>query len=314
MEESESTLIYFVEDNQDDDSDMASICTMTSELTEHTMSTLTSDLTTNYFREVNGRMFPIDRNVPFILPADARECQRLEAQHTALKLLLGANYFGPVKEVLSRAPNQPRKRVLDLFTGEGTWVREMAAEFPHVDFISVDTVPFVPHIRCANILSYEVYDLYNGIAEEDETFDIVHLRYAMLKSIACSPRVAQIKDLAELVLEIHRVLRPGGLFLYCEFENEEYDASVENHDASRTAPCLVRAMRISREELDRQGVYAYAYKDVPALLNPTCALWRNEEEPRGFTNITTEAKMCPVVCLLRSVEEPAVNVPYLWDE
>jgi hypothetical protein len=60
-------------------------------------------------------------------------------------------------------------------------VHEMAAEFPHVDFTSVDTVPLVPHTRCANILSYEVYDLYNGIAEEDEMFDIVHLRYAMSK-------------------------------------------------------------------------------------------------------------------------------------
>lgn len=53
----------------------------------------------------------------------------------------------------------------------------MAAEFPHVDFTSVDTIPLVPHVRQANILSYEVYDLYNGIAEADESFDIVHLRH-----------------------------------------------------------------------------------------------------------------------------------------
>ncbi|CAE6425048.1 unnamed protein product [Rhizoctonia solani] len=283
MDQNEGPPVYFVDDHQEDDSDMESIYTKTSELTEHTMSTLTSDLVTEYFQVVDGRIFPADRNVPFILPADYRECQRLEVQHMALKLLLGANYFGPVKEVLAEAPNRSRKRVLDLFTAEGTWVREMASEFPHVDFVSVDTVPFVPHVRRANILSYEVYDLYNGIAEGDETFDVVHLRYAMLK----------IKDLAELILEVHRVLRPGGLFLYCEFENEEYDASVENHDASGTAPCLVRAMRISLEELDRQGVYAYAYKDVPTLLDPTCALWRNKEEPRGFTNVTTEAKICP---------------------
>jgi hypothetical protein len=65
--------------------------------------------------------------------------------------------------------------------GLASRVREMAAEFPHVDFTSVDTVPLVPHARHANILGYEVYDLYNGIAEEDETFDVVHLRHAMTK-------------------------------------------------------------------------------------------------------------------------------------
>ncbi|CAE6521465.1 unnamed protein product [Rhizoctonia solani] len=283
MDENESPLVYLIDDHEDNSSDVGSIYTSTSGLTEHTMSTLNSDSAMEYFQEVNGRMFPVDRNVPFILPTDYGECQRLELQHMALKLLLGANYFGPVPEVLAEDSNRTRKRVLDLFTADGTWVREMAAEFPHVYFTSVDTVPLVRHVRVANILSYEVYDLYNGIAEEDGTFDVVHLRYAMLK----------VKNLAALVLEVHRVLRPGGLFLYGEFENEGYDASVESHDGSSTAPYLVRAMRISREELDRQGVYAYAYKDVPALLNPACALWRDEEGPRGFTNITTEAKMCP---------------------
>ncbi|KAG8691869.1 hypothetical protein FRC11_007228 [Ceratobasidium sp. 423] len=146
-----------------------------------------------YFQEVNGRMFPIDRNVPFILPTDHGECQRLEL-HMALKLLLRANYFGPVLETLAEDSNRSRKRVLDLFTADGTWVREMAAEFPHVDFTSVDTVPLARHIRFANILSYEVYDLYNV----DETFDVVHLRYAMLR----------VKDLSALVPEVHHVLRP----------------------------------------------------------------------------------------------------------
>jgi hypothetical protein len=144
MDENEMSVIYFVDDHQDEDSEMESIYTMTSELTEHTMSTLASESVTGmylylplsryrylplhfdlfiaeYFEEVNGRMFPVDRNVPFILPADYRECQRLEAQHMALKLLLGANYFGPVKELLAETPNGARKRVLDLFTAEGTW-------------------------------------------------------------------------------------------------------------------------------------------------------------------------------------------------
>lgn len=54
----------------------------------------------------------------------------------------------------------------------------MAAEFPHVDFISLDTIPLVPHVQSSNILAYEVYDLHNGITEADESFDLVHVRQA----------------------------------------------------------------------------------------------------------------------------------------
>jgi hypothetical protein len=57
----------------------------------------------------------------------------------------------------------------------------MAAEFPHVDFKSVDTVPLVPHIRLPNILGYEVDDLHSGISEADESFDVVHIRHMVSK-------------------------------------------------------------------------------------------------------------------------------------
>jgi hypothetical protein len=89
------------------------------------------------------------------------------------------------------------------------------------------------------------------------------------------------------------VLRPGGLFLYGEYENEGFDASTNDHAASITAPHLVRAMRIAREAFDSQGAYACAYKDVPLLLDPECTIWKGEMHRKGFTNITREAKMVP---------------------
>ena len=57
----------------------------------------------------------------------------------------------------------------------------MAAEFPHVDFTSVDTIPLVPHVQSPNILAHEVYDLGNGIEEADESFDLVHVKSTMRK-------------------------------------------------------------------------------------------------------------------------------------
>ncbi|KAH7344980.1 hypothetical protein B0J17DRAFT_637842 [Rhizoctonia solani] len=274
--------VYLVDDCQDNDSDMDSVHTGVSELTMHTMSTLTSDAVSEYFQEINGRMFPVDENIPTLFPTDHAEVRRLELQHRALKLLLEGNYFGPVKEVLAQGESGQRKRVLDLITGDGTWVREMAAEFPHVDFTSVDTFPLVPHTRLANILSYEVYDLYNGIAEHDETFDVVHLRHAM-------PR---IRDIPSLLMEVHRVLRPGGLFLYGEYQNNGFDASTPDHSASTTAPCLIRALRASREIYMRQGAYAYAFRDVPPLLDPSHPIWAKENR-KGFVGIGGDEKIVP---------------------
>ncbi|KAF8609705.1 S-adenosyl-L-methionine-dependent methyltransferase, partial [Ceratobasidium sp. AG-I] len=160
-----------------------------------------------YFQQIHGRAFPLAQNSPLFLPTDNVEVQRLDLQHTMLKGVLNGNYYGPVKGVLSET-GERRKRVLDLPTAEGNWVREMAAEFPHVDFTSVDTVPLVPHAQSRNILGYEVYDLHSGIAEADGSFDLVHVKQV-------SPK---IWDLAALVLEIYRVLRPGGLLIWTEFD------------------------------------------------------------------------------------------------
>ncbi|KAG8691868.1 hypothetical protein FRC11_007227 [Ceratobasidium sp. 423] len=341
MDNRDSVPIYFVNDLHADSEIGSVYTTTTSGVTEHTMSTLTSDAASEYFQEIYGRMFPVDENVPLLFPTDDAEVRRLKLQHLSLKLVFGSNYFGPMQEMLAEDPSGRRKRVLDLFTADGTWygysisgpstnqltsefgvcmrihidwrffgfahrVREMAAEFPKVDFTSVDIVPVVPHPRCANILGYEVYDVYNGIAEADETFDVIHLRYSMSK----------IRKLPSFMKELHRVLRPGGLFLYGEYENEVYDASTEDHAASSTAPYMVLASRLSREAFDRQGVHAYAFKDVPRLLDPECALWDGEIQRKGFINITKEEKIVPAGqwSQVTDLREVGLITQYVWCE
>ncbi|EUC66796.1 methyltransferase domain protein [Rhizoctonia solani AG-3 Rhs1AP] len=306
MDSRDNTPIYLINDSQDD-SDIGSVYTTTSSgLTEHTMSTLTSDAASEYFQEVYGRMFPVDENIPFLFPADDAELRRLKLQHLSLKLVFGSNYFGPARSVLLEVPSGRRKHVLDLFTADGTWVREMAAEFPHVDFTSVDIVPLVPHPRRANILGYEVYDVYNGIAEVNDTFDLIHLRYSMSK----------IRKLPSLIRELHRVLRPGGLFLYGEYENEVFDDSTDDHNASGTAPYLVHASRLSREAFDRQGVHAYAFKDVPRLLDSGCALWSSEMQRKGFIDIIRDEKIIPAGQWPQAahLREAGLITQYVWCE
>jgi hypothetical protein len=57
--------------------------------------------------------------------------------------------------------------------------QEMAAEFPHCDITSVDIAPITPHVPRANI-TFEIYDLYAGVAEPDESFDYVSCRHTQL--------------------------------------------------------------------------------------------------------------------------------------
>ncbi|KAF8603628.1 hypothetical protein BDV93DRAFT_508270 [Ceratobasidium sp. AG-I] len=286
MEDNEDTPIYYVNDFEDDWSDTHSSITTTSGFTDYSMSTLTSMEASEYFQQIHGRAFPLAQNAPLVFPTDDAEVQRLDCVHTALKHLLNGNYYGPVKDVLLETSGR-RKRALDLPTAEGNWVREMAAEFPHVDFTSVDTIPLVPHAQSPNILGYEVYDLPNGITEADESFDLVHVRHV-------SPK---IRDLPAFVLEIYRVLRPGGLLIWSEFEFSLRDASATECNVAEKAPNIVRAWQLVVDASTRQGIAINAWRDVPLLLDPQNEIWRNKEgtgnRARGFTSIRNTAKVLP---------------------
>ncbi|KAF8609663.1 hypothetical protein BDV93DRAFT_602300 [Ceratobasidium sp. AG-I] len=287
MGDSEDTPVYYVNDFEDDWSDAHSISTATSGFTGHSMSTLTSKEASEYFQQIHGRAFPLAPSAPMLFPTDHAEVQRLDFLHPALKRILNGNYYGPVKDVLSET-GERRKRVLDLITAEGNWVREMAAEFPHVDFTSVDTIPLVPHVQSPNILGYEVYDLYNGIAEADESFDLVHVKHVKSK----------IWDLSSFVLEIYRVLRPGGLLIWSEFETTLRDASVADHNAAEKSPNIVRAWQLVADACTRQGVAINAWRDAPLLLDPQNEIWNNKagtgNQTRGFVSMRKAVKILPM--------------------
>lgn len=54
----------------------------------------------------------------------------------------------------------------------------MAAEFPHVQFQSLDVVPITAHAPRPNIV-FEVYDITTGLLLEDNSQDIVFVNVAL---------------------------------------------------------------------------------------------------------------------------------------
>ncbi|QRV93171.1 methyltransferase domain protein [Ceratobasidium sp. AG-Ba] len=260
--------VYFVDDTEQDDnmSDVDSV--VPSDTTGETMSTLESQEAIEYFQELNGRMFPADENLPIALPTDLGEVKRLMLQHIQLKIFLGGNFYGPVREMLAPTQDQRQKRVLDLITAEGSWVQDMAKDYPHVHFTSVDNTPLVAHTPQRNI-TYEVYDLYNGIAEQSDSFDVVHLRHAAM----------HLKNPKALVREIYRVLRPGGLFIFGNWELSAYEATVPDRPAFEKLPHLNQALRLTRQGLTGQGVDVYMCHDMHQWLRPESDVWDIPGDP-----------------------------------
>ncbi|KAH7345301.1 hypothetical protein B0J17DRAFT_712900 [Rhizoctonia solani] len=93
-----------------------------------------------YYHE--GRRMPAQGN--YFLPADQEEFDRLESVHQMTTAVLGNLFWGPVEKKLTPRPSGRRRCVLDVGTGTGSWVREMAEKHERADFVGVDIVPIPP--------------------------------------------------------------------------------------------------------------------------------------------------------------------------
>jgi len=182
-----------------DDDDAASDAS--SELTE-----LDREEFPAYFVERDGRLFP-SHGGPYPLPVDGLEQGRLNLLHELLKELLRGNYVGPVKDILLNNGSRSRLRVLDLCTGTGQWVLDMASEFPHVKFTGLDTVPIMTRHPPRHVY-FEMHDVTTPFRFKSGSFDFVHARQI---SGMTSDRYAL------MLSEASRVLRPGGLLLLGEW-------------------------------------------------------------------------------------------------
>ncbi|KAF8651063.1 hypothetical protein AX16_004926 [Volvariella volvacea WC 439] len=154
----------------------------------------------SHFDEREGHLFiangQVVSNPLYPLPVDGKEQKRVNYLHAILRAKIGQNYVGPVGDVL--APDNGRvKLVIDLGTGTGKWVTQMAAEFPHVQFRGVDAANAV----------FEIADIEQRLQFGNRAADIVHVRDLSMS----------IQNYPALLQEIARVLRPGGLLLAGEW-------------------------------------------------------------------------------------------------
>ncbi|KAF8750913.1 Methyltransferase domain [Rhizoctonia solani] len=250
-----------------DDSDME---TISSASTAQTTSTITSEEIGDYFREAYGRTYAHDENLPMLYPIDEVEakdtkCSTFPQGPRPWQLYWSCTTPAPttcrwvptqdprhshMHWQLVRTPHAPYSSAANKNANQLIRAQEMAAEFPHCDIVSIDIAPIVPHAPRPNI-TFEIYDLYAGVAEPDESFDYVSCRHIQLH------RETQVKEYDRLIFDLHRVLKPGGLITICEVENQCYEAEppFNMHAYVRTMPVAAEAIHMppSRAKIASQG-------------------------------------------------------------
>jgi ubiquinone/menaquinone biosynthesis C-methylase UbiE len=141
--------------------------------------------------------------LPYNLPVDLEELNRLDFQHYLLRYAFQGLYAAPV--------NQQIASILDVGTGTGRWAVEMAQLFPRTRVVGLDVkAPAVDEragaagavdMRPPNY-TFEAGNVLEGLPYADGSFDFVHMR--LLFSAVPHDRWPHVAR------ELARVTRPGG--------------------------------------------------------------------------------------------------------
>ncbi|KXN90757.1 hypothetical protein AN958_03644 [Leucoagaricus sp. SymC.cos] len=209
----------------------------------------------SFFNEINGRLYHSSPTCPYPLPVDTPEQERLNDFNDLIYQLIGANYVGPVPHVLARDPDV-KAEVLDLCTGNGRWVMQIASEFPQVLFTGIDIVPIATRYPLPNV-NFEIGDISEEFRWNSATYDFVHAR-----SISMS-----VHNYASILPEVSRVMRRGGLYLSGELDLRVFfhPESPEASNPQEHAPMSTQFFQLVDAALQARGIQT-SIPQIPTYL------------------------------------------------
>jgi ubiquinone/menaquinone biosynthesis C-methylase UbiE len=147
---------------------------------------------------IGGRMRTV--GLPYALPRDTEDLNRLDFQHFLLRYALKGLYAPPLHNPQS---------ILDVGTGTGRWALDMAQVFPHAKVVGLDVNP--PPMDENAGRGYDIRppnytfvpgNLLEGLPFADKSFDFVHMRL-LFTAIPANRWVTVMREVA-------RILKPGG--------------------------------------------------------------------------------------------------------
>ncbi|KAG9289505.1 hypothetical protein G9A89_001277 [Geosiphon pyriformis] len=159
-------------------------------------STLSSSLKrkeNNFFSNTYNRL----PSAKYDLPHDDEEIDRNNFHHYMIRAKTGTLFEAPIHEKLREGCI-----ILDVGCGPGTWILEMAAEYPNSSFVGFDIAKIYPQqIKPKNVQFYQA-NVLEGIKFPEEHFDYVHMRFLILG-------IPQ-RSWPSVIDELIRVTKPGG--------------------------------------------------------------------------------------------------------
>ena len=107
--------------------------------------------------------------------------------------------------------------VLDLSCGPGSWLLEVVHTYPHIKGVGVDQKSDLIQSACEAVhlagttsASFRAVEHYEQLPYADESFDFVHVQHSRA---AIAPKAWPL-----ILREVTRLLRPGGLIHFLDFE------------------------------------------------------------------------------------------------
>ncbi|EEH19364.1 hypothetical protein PABG_01683 [Paracoccidioides brasiliensis Pb03] len=208
-------------------------------LTDHSEThSLTSSVTD--YPVVHGRRYHRYHEGSYIYPNDEDELDRQDLQYQMLKLVnQGRIYFAPLVNP---------KHILDIGTGSGIWVIEMALKFPGAQFVGTDLSPVQPTQVPEN-----VHFFVDDAEEPDWLWPENHFDY-----IHTSMLLGSLHSFSQLLHTAYRYLKPGG-YIECH----DYDIAIRCDDGS-----------LPPEHPEGKGPYAFQnwitlhMKSTSKMMNP----------------------------------------------
>ncbi|CAG8549096.1 6685_t:CDS:2 [Acaulospora morrowiae] len=159
-------------------------------------------------RLIDGRKFHNVENSRYMMPCDDDEWERLHVQHYICRQTWKGNYSAPMNERLITGG----ALVLDAGCGPGTWVIEMANEFPRSHFTGIDLSQVCPREQKPENVNFLTHNLLDGLPYNDNTFDFIHMRYLI--------SAFSEKEWKMIIKELVRVTKIGGTLEIMEDEIE----------------------------------------------------------------------------------------------
>ncbi|CAG8579871.1 7076_t:CDS:2 [Ambispora gerdemannii] len=181
----------------------------------------------------------------YFLPTIRDEIDRLHSLHFLLHHIWKSNFSSAMEEKLQWGG----AKVLDVGCGPGTWVLEMASNYPLASFTGVDISAIFPAEIKPQNTNFIHADILDGFSYPDNYFDFIYLRHL---AVALTDEQWKNTVMEELV----RILKPGGII-----EIMESDVYWSNE-----GPISQKFKSTYIEDLRSRGINLFVIDKIPEFL------------------------------------------------